>query len=130
MGFTQAVTLKREWEPRNAGVVLQSCLRRSEQELGLADADTRAALAALVHGRLLCASEEAGGAAYEVASGDTIVHLADTEAHTLRAGPDGLEVLAYGQRMDTETSYHQERADKMRIVLQNTFSRLIEQLLS
>ncbi len=46
------------------------------------------------------------GETCEVAAGDTIVHLADAEAHTLRAGPDGLEVLAYGQRMDTETSYH------------------------
>ena len=46
------------------------------------------------------------GATCEVAAGDTIVHLADAEAHTLRAGPEGLEVLAYGQRIDTETSYH------------------------
>jgi uncharacterized cupin superfamily protein len=38
------------------------------------------------------------GACYEIAPGDCLVHLARTEAHTLRAGPDGLEVLAFGQR--------------------------------
>ena len=40
-----------------------------------------------------------GGAAYEVRAGDCLVHLAEAEAHTLRAGPDGLRVLAYGQRL-------------------------------
>jgi uncharacterized cupin superfamily protein len=40
-----------------------------------------------------------GAAAYEVEEGDFLVHLAEAEAHTLRAGPDGLEVLAYGQRV-------------------------------
>ena len=40
-----------------------------------------------------------GGVAYEVASGDCLVHLAEAEAHTLRAGPDGLDVLAFGQRL-------------------------------
>jgi uncharacterized cupin superfamily protein len=38
------------------------------------------------------------GAAYEVRAGDCLVHLAEGRAHTLRAGPDGLRVLAYGQR--------------------------------
>jgi len=38
------------------------------------------------------------GACYEVAAGDCLVHTAGTEAHTLRAGPDGLEVLAFGER--------------------------------
>ena len=35
---------------------------------------------------------------YEVRAGDCIVHLALENAHTLRAGPDGLDVLAFGQR--------------------------------
>jgi uncharacterized cupin superfamily protein len=34
----------------------------------------------------------------EVRTGDTIVHLANREEHTLRAGPDGLEVIAFGTR--------------------------------
>jgi uncharacterized cupin superfamily protein len=40
-----------------------------------------------------------GGVAHEVGSGDCLVHLAEAEAHTLRAGPDGLDVLAFGQRI-------------------------------
>ncbi|MFN2467435.1 MAG: cupin domain-containing protein [Gaiellaceae bacterium] len=38
------------------------------------------------------------GKTYEVRGGDTIVHRVFQEAHTLRAGPDGLDVLAFGQR--------------------------------
>ncbi len=38
------------------------------------------------------------GACYDVRAGDCLVHTAGTEAHTLRAGPDGLEVLAFGER--------------------------------
>jgi uncharacterized cupin superfamily protein len=38
------------------------------------------------------------GAVYEVAAGDCLVHLPESEAHTLRAGPGGLSVLAYGHR--------------------------------
>jgi uncharacterized cupin superfamily protein len=40
-----------------------------------------------------------GGVAYPVRAGDCLVHLAEAETHTLRAGPDGLRVLAYGQRL-------------------------------
>ena len=40
-----------------------------------------------------------GPAAYEVGEGDCLVHLAGGAAHTLRAGPDGLDVLAFGQRI-------------------------------
>jgi uncharacterized cupin superfamily protein len=40
-------------------------------------------------------------ATYEVGPGDCLVHLACEEAHTLRAGPDGLDVLAFGQRAYT-----------------------------
>lgn len=36
--------------------------------------------------------------AYEVRTGDCIVHLALENAHTLHAGPEGLDVLAFGQR--------------------------------
>jgi uncharacterized cupin superfamily protein len=36
--------------------------------------------------------------AYDVRAGDCLVHLALEHAHTLQAGPDGLEVLAFGQR--------------------------------
>jgi uncharacterized cupin superfamily protein len=36
--------------------------------------------------------------AFEVRPGDCLVHLALEHAHTLQAGPDGLEVLAFGQR--------------------------------
>ena len=39
-----------------------------------------------------------GPAAHEVGEGDCLVHLAQAEAHSLRAGPDGLDVLAFGGR--------------------------------
>jgi uncharacterized cupin superfamily protein len=38
------------------------------------------------------------GETYEVAAGDCIVHLVLREEHTLRGGPDGLVVLAFGER--------------------------------
>ncbi|MEZ5099213.1 MAG: cupin domain-containing protein [Thermoleophilia bacterium] len=39
------------------------------------------------------------GEAFEVRAGDCLVHLAGAEAHTLRAGPNGLDVLAFGERV-------------------------------
>lgn len=43
--------------------------------------------------------EDGGGLrAYEIRAGDCLVHLALEHAHTLRAGGDGLDVLAFGQR--------------------------------
>lgn len=39
------------------------------------------------------------GSVYEVAPGDCLVHHPHAEAHTLRAGPGGLSVLAYGHRV-------------------------------
>lgn len=36
--------------------------------------------------------------AFEVGSGDCLVHLAGEHAHTLRAGSGGLDVLAFGER--------------------------------
>ena len=38
---------------------------------------------------------------YELRPGDCVVHLADHEEHTLRGGPDGLEVLICGTRHPT-----------------------------
>ena len=35
---------------------------------------------------------------FDVGPGDCLVHLALVHAHTLRAGPDGLDVLAFGER--------------------------------
>ncbi len=43
-------------------------------------------------------SERGDIEAYEVRAWDCLVHLALENAHTLQAGPDGLEVLAFGQR--------------------------------
>ncbi len=37
-----------------------------------------------------------------VGAGDTIVHLADREEHTIRAGPDGLEYIVFGTRHPVE----------------------------
>ena len=39
---------------------------------------------------------------YEVNAGDFLVHRALENAHTLQAGPEGLDVLAFGQRTDAE----------------------------
>ena len=36
--------------------------------------------------------------AYEIRAGDCIVYKSSHEAHTIRAGPDGLDVLAFGAR--------------------------------
>jgi uncharacterized cupin superfamily protein len=36
--------------------------------------------------------------AYAVAAGDCLVHLALEHAHTIQGGPEGLDVLAFGQR--------------------------------
>jgi uncharacterized cupin superfamily protein len=38
------------------------------------------------------------GKVYEIGEGDCLVHRAGREAHALRAGDDGLDVLAYGRR--------------------------------
>jgi uncharacterized cupin superfamily protein len=44
------------------------------------------------------------GATYEIGTGDCVVHRAGEEAHTLRAGEDGLEVLIFGQRVYDEAA--------------------------
>ena len=46
-----------------------------------------------------------GGATYEVAAGDCLVHPIEGPAHTLIAGPDGLDVLAFGERTASEACY-------------------------
>lgn len=38
------------------------------------------------------------GESFEVGEGDCLVHLAAEQAHTLRGGPDGLDLLAFGMR--------------------------------
>jgi uncharacterized cupin superfamily protein len=43
--------------------------------------------------------------AYEVRAGDCLVHLAGGKTHTLRAGADGLDVLAFGTRSRTEIGH-------------------------
>jgi uncharacterized cupin superfamily protein len=43
--------------------------------------------------------------AYEVRAGDCLVHLAGGKTHTLRAGDDGLDVLAFGTRNRTEIGH-------------------------
>jgi uncharacterized cupin superfamily protein len=45
------------------------------------------------------------GKTYEVGPGDCLVHRAAAEKHTLVAGTDGLDVLAFGQRMSPTTTY-------------------------
>ena len=45
------------------------------------------------------------GKTYEVRAGDTIVHRVAEEDHTLIAGPDGLDVLAFGERTNATASY-------------------------
>jgi len=45
------------------------------------------------------------GETYEVREGDCLVHLVERETHTLRAGPDGLDVLAFGTRRPAGGTY-------------------------
>ena len=46
-----------------------------------------------------------GGATYEVAAGDCLVHLIEGPAHTLIAGPDGLDALAFSERTVSEACF-------------------------
>lgn len=50
------------------------------------------------------------GAAYPVRERDCLVHLALADAHTLRAGPEGLDVLAFGQRSYADAVTYLPRA--------------------
>ena len=42
---------------------------------------------------------------FEVRAGDCLVHLAGEHAHSLQAGSDGLDVLAFGTRARAELAY-------------------------
>jgi uncharacterized cupin superfamily protein len=46
-----------------------------------------------------------GGETYEVAAGDCLVHVIEGPAHTLVAGPDGLDVLAFSERCVSEACH-------------------------
>jgi len=46
-----------------------------------------------------------GGQTYEVAAGDCLVHRIEGPAHTLVADPDGLDVLAFGERGVAEACF-------------------------
>ena len=46
-----------------------------------------------------------GGTTYEIHAGDCLVHRAGGAPHTLRAGEDGLDLLAYGHRTRAGGSY-------------------------
>jgi uncharacterized cupin superfamily protein len=46
-----------------------------------------------------------GGATHRVQAGDCLLHLIEGPAHTLIAGPDGLDVLAFGERAASESCY-------------------------
>ena len=48
--------------------------------------------------------------AHEVRAGDCLVHLALEQAHTLNAGPDGLDVLAFGMRTYADSATYLPRA--------------------
>jgi uncharacterized cupin superfamily protein len=45
------------------------------------------------------------GETYEIAAGDALVHHALGKVHTLRAGDDGLDVLAFGERASIDGAY-------------------------
>jgi uncharacterized cupin superfamily protein len=45
------------------------------------------------------------GRCHDVRAGDCLVHLAGAEAHTLRAGEGGLDVLAFGTRRPDDSAY-------------------------
>ena len=45
------------------------------------------------------------GTVYEIRAGDCIVHRVREEAHTLRAGPEGLDYLVFGQRAPCGGAY-------------------------
>jgi uncharacterized cupin superfamily protein len=60
------------------------------------------------HAFLWRGDDDAG--AYAVGVGDCLVHLALEEAHTYRAGPDGLDLLAFGMRTYADAATYLPRA--------------------
>jgi uncharacterized cupin superfamily protein len=65
-------------------------------------------LAGSGHAVLWRGDDETG--AYPIRPGDCLVHLALEEAHTLKAGPDGLDVLAFGMRTYADAATYLPRA--------------------
>lgn len=55
-----------------------------------------------------------GDETFEVRPGDCLVHVAGEEAHTLVAGPDGLDVLAFGVGPYPSLTYFPPRDDACR----------------
>ena len=55
------------------------------------------------------------GVTYEVRAGDALLHLIDGEPHTLVAGDDGLDVLAFGERASRGAHTYLPRAGVLRI---------------
>ncbi len=53
---------------------------------------------------------EGEGAAHEVRAGDCLVYLALEVAHTLQAGPEGIDVLAFGMRTYADAATYLPRA--------------------
>jgi uncharacterized cupin superfamily protein len=53
-------------------------------------------------GRGVCLQDDS---AYEIGPGDCLVFLARGPTHSLKAGPDGLDVLAFGTRAGTEIGH-------------------------
>jgi uncharacterized cupin superfamily protein len=45
------------------------------------------------------------GKTYEIGPGDCVVHRVGEEAHTMIAGPEGLDVLAFGERTNATATY-------------------------
>ena len=84
------VTHRRQPRPDRSGPALDSSPLRTERPRKSSSFST---------GRALSWQDEQ---VYELRPGDCIVHLADHEEHTLRGGPDGLEVLICGTRHPTE----------------------------
>jgi uncharacterized cupin superfamily protein len=56
----------------------------------------------VLRGSGICLQDDA---AYEVRPGDCLVFLAGGPAHTLKAGDDGLDVIAFGTRVPIEAAY-------------------------
>ena len=56
-----------------------------------------------------------GGATYAIRAGDAIVHLIDGEPHTIVAGDDGIEILAFGERASRGAHTWLPRAGVVRI---------------
>jgi uncharacterized cupin superfamily protein len=56
----------------------------------------------VLRGSGICLQDEA---AYEVRPGDCLVFLGGGPTHTLKAGDDGLDVIAFGTRLPVETGY-------------------------